>query len=439
MESIGRQSIADIDLTELPGLDNLHQPQGIIGEAQAKCAQWLGVKDTFFLVNGASVGIQAAILACTGPGDRILVPRNAHRSLTTALILSGATPIYYLPEIHPDFGLPLGQAPQTVIDKLKSDPKVKLLFTVYPTYFGTTWDLNQVRQKWQGLLAVDEAHGAHFAFFNGFPPSATSLKADIVVQSTHKTLAALTQAAMLHIGQTCPVPSECFLQALDILHTTSPSYVLMASTESAFWDGVDKAKGHWKALAEAALQLKSSLSSKGIRVLDAEDSGKYGIAAVDQTKILLHVPHRRARDLVYKLNRHYGVLPELWDASNVLFIIGAGDKPEGIQDLAKILLAECESCEPQSGFFFPSPPLPEQALTPRGAYFSSKHLISLQESCGRVCGEILSPYPPGVPVIVPGEIISKEIIEYIMCSKNQGIHWQGSADANLEKILVVKD
>jgi arginine decarboxylase len=440
LENMGSQSIADIDLTELPGLDNLHQPVGIIAEAQANCAQWLGVKHTFFLVNGASVGIQAAILGCTGPKDIVLIPRNAHKSVTAALILSGATPIYYLPEVHPEFGLPLGQACKPILDKLELHPEVKLLFGLYPTYYGTTWDLEIVRANWNGTMVVDEAHGAHLPFYEGFPKSATRLGADVVIQSSHKTLAAFTQAAMLHIGQACPVPSEYFLHALDILHTTSPSYLLMASLESAFWDGVEKGKNsHWSALVESCLQLKQQLLFNGIRVLNCRDIGNYGIAGVDPTKILIKTPSQGASEFVNRLVSRHGIQPELWDSENVLFLIGAGDTPETVKALEKALLVEFQSLHTFTLVHFPNPAVPKQALTPREAYLSQKELIPFRDSVGRICGETLSPYPPGIPAIVPGEIIDKDMIEYINWSKDYGIHWQGNADPNLERVLVIRE
>lgn len=440
LDSIGSQSIADIDLTELPGLDNLHQPNGIIAEAQASCAQWLGVKHTFFLVNGASVGIQAAILGCTGPKDVVLIPRNAHKSVTSALILSGASPIYYLPEVHPEFGLPLGQACEPILEKLETHPEVKLLFALYPTYYGTTWNLEIVRANWHGTMVVDEAHGAHLPFYEGFPKSATKLGADVVVQSSHKTLAAFTQAAMLHIGQNCPVPTDYFLHALDILHTTSPSYLLMASLESAFWDGIEKGRnGHWSTLIESCLQLKQQLMSKGIRVLNCRDIGNYGIAGVDPTKILVKMPSQGTSEFVKRLVSRHGIQPELWDSENILFLIGAGDTPETVKALGKALIEEYQSLQASTQVRFPAPAFPKQVLTPREAYLRQKEQIPLGDSVGRICGETLSPYPPGIPAIVPGEIIDKDMIEYINWSKKYGIHWQGNADPYLERILVIRE
>ena len=430
------QSLGALDLTEIPGLDDLHQPTGIIAEAQLNCASWCGAKASFFLVNGASVGIQAAFLACLGPGDTVMIPRNAHKSVTAGLILSGARPIYYMPVIHPDFNLPLGINSLQVADKIVKTPGLKALVALYPTYYGTTWCLQEVREVWHGLLIADEAHGAHFPFSDSMPISALKLGADIVVHSTHKTLGSLTQGAMLHLGDAAFCYHVRVKQALDLLQTTSPSYLIMASLEGATYDGYRTGQKHWTGLAARADLLKKKMLARGVRVLNSNDIDTYGIADVDSTKILVSTPS--SRTILAALIDNYGIQPELWDENNILFLLGVGDTEESIAYLENALLNTVTS-EHVTLTCQTLPELPRQCLTPREAYFTEKVAVRLKESVGRVCAETLAPYPPGIPLIVPGEIINAEIVDYITAAKQADVHWQGNSDPTLQQVMVLKE
>lgn len=423
---------ARLDLTEVPELDDLHQPQGIIAAAQSNCAKCLNSDASFFLVNGASVGVQAALLATVAPGDKVLVPRNSHKSVISALILTGAQPIYYQPQVHPEFGLPLGQNISEVIQQLS--PQVKAVVALYPSYFGTVWDLAQFRAQWQGLLIVDEAHGAHFPFSPSLPPSALDLGADIIIQSTHKTLGALTQGAMLHLGSGSSVPKAAIGQALDILHTTSPSYLLLASLEAALWEAKEHGRCKWAELTEGAIQLKDKLIKRGIRVLNRSDIGTYGIVGLDESKILIHVSD--GYKVAQELAEHYGIQPELYDSHNVLFLLGVGDSFESFSSLENALLNITVPAY-TTIVNHSLPELPSQIMTPREAYFALKDTVSLKQSIGRICGETLAPYPPGIPIIVPGELITQEVVSFIERFRN--FQWQGNTDPGMFNITVIKE
>ncbi len=432
------QALGDLDLTELPGLDDLHHPSGIIAQAQGNYARWAGAKSSYFLVNGATAGIQAALAAALDPGDLVLTPRNAHKSVYAAMVITGAKPVYYLPEIHPEFGLPLGQVPDKVLDKAGALPDLRAIIVLRPTYYGTVWDMSGLRPGWtSGVIIADEAHGAHFPFCSRLPESALTLGADLVVQGTHKTLGALTQGAVLHLGRESSFAGERIERALDLLQTTSPSYLIMASLEGAVWDASTRGEQQWTGLAERAQQLVERLTAGGWRVLTERDVGTYGIAGLDPAKILLHTPAsgvRLARDLA----ESFGIQAELWDNDNILFLLGAGDSADSLEKLERALL-RLGAVQPGAARKLFQPSLPVQVLTPRHAYFAPKSEISLTEAAGKICGGTLAPYPPGVPVIVPGEVFSQEIVEYICWSLSQGVYWQGIRQKGDEQILIIKE
>ncbi|HEX3015259.1 MAG TPA: aminotransferase class I/II-fold pyridoxal phosphate-dependent enzyme [Desulfobacteria bacterium] len=424
-----------LDLTEVPGLDNLHNPMGIIAAAQEQCARWNDAAATFFLVNGATVGIEAALLATLKPGDQVLVPRNAHKSVVAGLVLTGAKPVYYFPEIHPEFGLALGQNPQRIIERARAYPGSTAIVSVYPTYYGTIWPLEKLRDSLKLPLIVDEAHGAHFSLSKDLPASSLSLGADVVVQSTHKTIGALTQGATLHIGKDSRIPCERISEALSLLQTSSPSYPIMLSIESAIWQSQQK-QTVWAQLAEGAVALKQRLRVRGIRVLDDSDVGNYAITGVDPTKILLRAPTNMAPAIARQLSDGFGIEPELWDKDNILFLLGVGDDAESLRRLEDALYRISWEGD-YSRQKFTLPQLPEQVLTPREAYFSDKRLVQLTRAKNMIAASSLAPYPPGIPVIVPGERLTKELVDYISNSLETGVNWQGIDSKR--RISVVKE
>jgi len=212
----------------------------------------------------------------------------------------------------------------------------------------------------------------------------------------------------------------------------------MASLESAAWDGNQRGQEYWNDLVEMSLNLKHRLSARGIRVLDHGDIGTYGITGLDSTKFLIRVPDNDGAKVAADLAERLGVQAEFWNNNSILFLLGVGDSKETLAKLERALLEIPVKGYGNPGWLFPSE-LPTQILTPREAYFSEKTILPLKEAIGRICGETLSPYPPGMPVIVPGEIITKEIVEYIKWSVGLGIHWQGNADPALNTIMVIKE
>jgi len=228
--------IGELDFTEIPGLDDLHSPSGIIDKAQKFAAQCFGAKASFFLVNGCTVGIQSAIMALCGEGDEAAVSRNLHRSIFEGLVLSGAKPLYYPISYDKEMGIPLGPRLEKV-QKLFKDNSPKVFLMVHPTYYGTAADMGIIEEAHRSGAAVivDEAHGSHFKFDPRLPPSSLEAGGDIVVHGTHKTLGSLTQTGLLHLGSGRVKPEDV-KRFLSLLQTTSPSYILMASINAMCLD-----------------------------------------------------------------------------------------------------------------------------------------------------------------------------------------------------------
>lgn len=330
----------EADLTELPGLDMLHSPTGIIAEAQAQTARIFGADETFFLVNGGTVGNQASLLAIANQNPpsalaktRIRVQRNAHRSVISGLVLSGLRPEYVPSVIHPDFNLALGLD----LPRYMANAEGTAAFQITsPSYYGTCVDLGQMvsirnEQYPEAPILVDQAHGSHFGA-HGFPPNALSLQADIVVHSTHKTLGSLTQTALLHVLGS-RIDRHKVRQSLEILQTSSPNYILMASLEKV-GEQVRDAKA-WDILYSEVHELHARLENK-IRILGAGDRGRFGINDLDWSKILINTSglFLSCEEIVRLLRNEYGIEPELWDDENILFMLGIGSDPNDVNYLA---------------------------------------------------------------------------------------------------------
>jgi len=439
----------DYDLTELPGLDMLHNPQGVLAEAQKKAAEFYRAEETFFLVNGATVGNQAMFLALLPKAKtkKVRIERKAHRSVIGALILSGLTPEYIPSVIHPDFNLPLGLD----VAQLTADLEhIDALHLTSPSYYGTVSDLAYVlrqRDKHKPNLPVmvDQAHGAHFTF-GLFPQGAVEQGADLVVHSTHKTLPALTQAAMLHVQGT-RIDRFVLRDILGILQTSSPSYLLLASLEQA----LDiRAESLWNDLFEEVQLLRQKLNGP-LRILTEQDCGSYGIKEVDWSKILVNVSPLgiSAAEAVEYLRHNFRIEPELWDEFNILFVLGLGNKPEEVRALSAALeelvkrfrsglnsakRSNANASQRSNVPVYPSS-LPPVRLSPREAWLSTKRKIAVKESLGKISAETISVYPPGIPLIACGEEITEEVLTYLLQADKY--NWQGWQGSNRGEILVV--
>jgi len=427
------------DLTELPGLDMLHNPQGLIDQAQKKAAEIYGADETFFLVNGATSGNQAMFLALTAGHNRkkIRVERRAHRSVAGALILSGLEPEYIPAVIHPDFKLPLGLDSKNFCSPSEH---IGAFHLTSPGYYGTLADLDTIIE-WRNRnnpsipVLVDQAHGAHLTG-DLFPVGAVAQGADLVVHSSHKTLLALTQSAMIHVRGD-RIDRTSLRKSLELLQTSSPSYLFLESLENS----VLKLQEHsWQDLYEEVMLFRKRMDGR-LRILTSADTGTFGIQAVDWSKILINISslETNVTDFVNILRSSFKIEPELWDENNILFMLGMGSKPDDVRTLSnalEILVRRFRSSPVITGQaalkrgenilweeLGSRDCLPSVRLTPREAWLAVKKTIKVKDSLGRISGETISIYPPGIPLVIAGEEINSLILSRLTQAENH--RWQG--------------
>ncbi len=414
------------DFTEIEATDDLHHPQGILKERMDKAAEIYGTLSTKFLVNGSTCGILAAVCALTNEGDSILMARNCHKSVYNAILLKGLKP-YYVCSKTDEKGICGGISPKEV-EKALRENGAKLFVMVSPTYEGVVSDIraiSEVCKKFGCILAVDEAHGAHFSFYDKFPTSAVKLGADIVIQSLHKTLPALTQTGVLHICSDKINQNEVF-KYLSIFESSSPSYLLLSSADSCI-DFMHSENGqrlfdnYWTMLTEFRKKVKGY-------ILDSDIIGKKDIFDLDPSRLVIF-GGREAAEAIRKQN------VEL-EMENVLYsvaISSVGDTQEGFDRLLKAF----EACSPSAkqelkgnlGIV-----QPKIILTPKEAETKDSKRIPLNTAVGRICKEAVYIYPPGIPAVNKGEEITPKALELINAYIERGLKVVG-IESGLIKVI----
>ena len=448
------------DLPELPELDNLFAPQEVILAAQQLAAAAFGAEQTWFLVNGSTCGVEAAILATCGAGDKIILPRNIHYSAIAGLILSGAIPIFVYPEYDPALEIAHSITPDGVASALAQHPDAKAVMMVYPTYYGVCGDVSAIASlthQYNIPLLVDEAHAAHFAFHPELPtPALTEKGADLSVQSIHKVLGAMTQASMLHV-QGNRVNIDRVSKALQLLQSTSPSYLLLASLDAARQQMALQGKELMARTLQLADDARNRISQiPGLSVLQLVETP--GFVALDKTRLTVTVSGLGLTGFEADeiLHQELGVTAELPSLQHLTFIITLGNTASDIERLVQafITLARMRAggaekaggtegekplasqpltftLQPSSFTFHPS-------LSPREAFFAPTETLPIKQTSDRISAELVCPYPPGIPVLIPGEVITPEALDYLQKIKIMGGYISGCADPSLNQLKVVK-
>ncbi|KAB3531807.1 aminotransferase class I/II-fold pyridoxal phosphate-dependent enzyme [Alkaliphilus serpentinus] len=439
-----KNNILNIDTTEIPFTDNLFSPMGCIKEAQHRAAEVFGSQETFFLVNGSTSGVYSMIMAATKPGDKIIIARNSHKSVINSVFLGDLDPIFLYPETDDHQGIAMGIDAESLDNLLFNNPDVKAVVITYPTYHGIACDLKKIAEithKYDKILLVDEAHGAHLGLSNQLPATALECGADGVVQSTHKTLPAFTQSSMLHI-QGDRIDREKLRFMLQLHQSSSPSYILMASLDMATMIYQTKGKDLMEKLLESIHYLQEKLLSiEGLHINDKSIIGNYQVKDIDITK--LWISHKAkgitGPQLEEKLRSQYSIQLELSNIYGALAITTIGNNK---RDFERLIIALQEiSKEKGKAPVKEIPPIsyksPVQGCSFKKAIYHEKILIPLDECNGRISGEYLIPYPPGIPLIIPGEIIDKEVIKYIKLLRETGVEVLGPSDGNCQYINIV--
>jgi len=435
------------DLVEINGIiDYLHSPTGKLKEAQELAAHAYGADHSFFLINGSTVGNEAAVMSVSSAGQKVIMTRASHRSVYGGVVLSGAIPVYIEPEYHPQVGFPLAVRVETVERLFAENDNVAGIHITSPNYYGVLSDtarIAEIAHQHGAALLVDEAHGSHLNFHENVPESATQLGADLIIQSTHKTQGALTQASMLHVNDNGFVNLARVGQVLSLLQSSSPSSPLLATLDFARMQMATE--GH--AALEKIIQLCQSAREKirempGLWAYGDDLPGEYGIYAYDPTKLIVRVTDAGYTGFeAYKILRDdHRIDGEFSDLRQVIFSVTVGDTEESMQKLLTALQSlsdnRREAIEIKQEV---APPdhLPELVITPREAYFANSKFVPIDEAVGEVVAENIIPYPPGIPLLVPGERLEAYHIEYLDFIRSKGSNVVGTEDKTLKTLRIV--
>ncbi len=422
----GGEILYKLDANAPIGLDNLNKPKTVIKEAEELCAEAFGAKKAYFLVNGCTSAIQVMIMSVVKENEYILLPRNAHKSVINAIILSGANPIFIEPEYDYEYGFAKNLSAQVVKQAIDNNPFAKAILLIHPTYFGEVLDLEDIidyaHQK-NIYVLVDEAHGTHYAFSNLLPDSAISKNADIVASSMHKTGLSLTQSSIL-LTNKLELDTE-IRTIINMLQTTSPSSLLIASIDVARKDLYFNAERKIKELFDNLKYFKEKTKDLNvIEILDEKYFLDRSTYQYDFTKLIVSFKKLGISGFkAYKLLKEkYNIQAELGEKFVVLFILSASTTKEDLNNLANALIDMEKSINKQelkNTQIFTN--YPKQMIKPRDAYNSKKLDVKIEDSLGYISAESIMIYPPGIPLIVAGEQIDQNIIDIMLEYINDGI------------------
>lgn len=434
-----------IDLINIAPLDDFHRPRGIIREAEELAAEAFGAEHTFFSVQGTSGAIMAMVMAVCQPGEKMIVPRNVHRSVISALMLSGAVPVFLQPEIDRQMGIAHGVSLDAVATALDTHPDARALLLVYPTYFGVCSDIKGIVELAHGRgipVLVDEAHGAHLYFHPRLPVSAMEAGADAAATSMHKLCGSLTQSSILNLQGNLVSP-ERVRSILSLLTTTSTSYILLSS--------LDAARRHMAVQGNALLERTLALATyaraeinqiPGLSCFGEEMIGTRSSSYDwDPTKLCISVKKLGVSgvEIEQMLRDQFRIEVELSDLYNVLCVVTIGDTKDEIDHLLDALRQLAAGFRPVVGNSVYVPEIPEHvlALSPRQAFYADAERVPIEEAVGCAMTEFVLVYPPGIPLLVPGEIITADDVEYIRRHQALGYPIHGPEDEAIQYVRVV--
>ncbi|XP_060214347.1 uncharacterized protein LOC132641386 isoform X2 [Lycium barbarum] len=443
------------DATELPELDTFGYPTGPLLDSQKMAANLFGASQTWFLVCGTTCGILAAIMSACSPGDTLILARNSHVSATSAMVLCGAVPKYIVPEHNLEWDIAGGVTPSQVkiaVEELEQEnKKAAAVFVTSPTYNGVCSNISEISQMCHthGIpLIVDEAHGAHFKFHHDMPKTSLSQGADLVIQSTHKVLCSFSQSSMLHLSGD-RIDRDRVHKCLQSLQTTSPNWILLASLDATRDELSKNPNTLFDEVMELVQQVKELINHiPGISLLDLS-SFSNNFSSMDPLRMTIGVQELgisgfQAYDI---LSTSHGIQPELVGTQSFTLAFSLGNTKEhtktlvnGLKYLSTRFMQEKREIIKMKRKKDNAIELPfgevYMRCTPREAFFTRKKIVNFEESIGEVCGEFICPFPPGIPVLIPGEIITKKAMDYLIHVRDQGAFLKGAADPLLSSVVV---
>ncbi|HIS46284.1 MAG TPA: aminotransferase class V-fold PLP-dependent enzyme [Candidatus Scybalocola faecigallinarum] len=433
-----------MDVNSMKPLDNLCHPISVIRDAEILAAQAFHAAHAFLMVGGTTSAVQAMVLSVAKRGEKIILPRNVHRSVMCAMVLCGAVPVYVNPECNDELGIPLGMSVAQVEKAIRENPDAKAVFVNNPTYYGICSDLRSIvklAHKYGMYCLVDEAHGTHFYFGEGLPVSAMDAGADIAAVSMHKSGGSLTQSSVLLTGPT--MPEGYVRQIINLTQTTSASYLLLSSLDISRRNLALRGREAFAQVIRMAEYAREEINNiGGYYAYSRELCNGDSVFDFDVTKLSVNtLPIGLAGIEVYDLLRdEYDIQIEFGDLGNILAYISIGDRARDIERLVSAM-AEVRRRFGKERFHLMSQEYiePQVAVSPQDAFYADKVSLKLEESEGWICSEFVMCYPPGIPILAPGERITRPIIDYILYAKEKGCSMTGPEDANIERLNVIKD
>lgn len=437
------QKCVNLDVNSMKPLDNLGHPVSVIREAEQLTAEAFGAAHAFLMVGGTTSSVQSMIFAVCAEGDEIILSRSIHKSVINALILCGAVPVYVETKVDPRIGIALGMRTDALEETIKAHPNAKAVLVNNPTYYGIASDLASIAKivHAHGMkLLVDEAHGTHLYFGEGLPVSAMAAGADLAAVSMHKSGGSLTQSSILLIGE--GMDAEYVRQIVGLTLTTSASYLLLASLDVSRRNLALHGKESFRKVSEMAEYAREEINAiggyyaYGRELIDGTD-----VFDFDITKLAVYTRGIGLSGIeVYDLLRdEYDIQIEFGELGNILAYISIGDRIQDIERLVGALadIRQRYGKEERSAYAdaFIQPTL---ACTPRAAFYADKKRVRMEEAAGEISGEIVMCYPPGIPILTPGERITEEILAYIKEARTRGCDIQGTIDPEAETLAVLK-
>ena len=412
VQLLGEKCVS-LDVNSMKPLDNLCHPVSVIKEAEELAAEAFGAAGAYLMVGGTTSAVQTMILSVCRAGDKIILPRNVHKSVINAMVLCGAVPVYVNPDVNQKLGISLGMEVDKVRQAIEDNPDAVAVFVNNPTYYGICSDIKTIVElaHARGMkVLADEAHGTHLYFGKNLPVSAMEAGADLAAVSMHKSGGSLTQSSLLLLNK--GVNADYVRQIINLTQTTSASYLLLSSLDISRRNLALRGEESFGKVVDMAEYAKLSVYTRDI-----------GLAGIE----------------VYDLLRdEYDIQIEFGDISNILAYISIGDR---IQDIERLVgaLADIERLykKDSTGLLSGEYISPKVVMSPQKAFYSDKISLPVEKSSGRVCAEFVMCYPPGIPILAPGEMITDDIVEYIMYAKEKGCSMQGTEDPAVEHLMVL--